>query len=131
MQMVSSVKRAMDILMLFNGSDAGLTLKDISTRIDLHKSSILRTLATLTSTGIVEKDPRTGSYRLGLLVLELAGSVLDRYDFREQARPHLEELAEKTGEIIHLFNEIFCLRQPYVHLYTSHVCLFLIFSLFS
>lgn len=102
MQMVSSVKRAMDILMLFNGSDTGLTLKDISARIDLHKSSILRTLATLASSGILEKDLPTGTYRLGLLVLELAGTVLERYDFRQQARPYLEDLAEKTGEIIHL-----------------------------
>ena len=102
MQTISSVRKAMDILMLFTGNRTGLTLSEISTRIDLHKSSVLRTLSTLAASGLIEKEPETGTYRLGLLILELAGNVLERYDFREQARPHLEELAEKTGEIIHL-----------------------------
>ena len=102
MQLVSSVTKAMDILMLFTEAKSGLTLGEISTRIDMHKSSILRTLSTLAASGIIEKDQENGTYRLGLLVLELAGNVLDRYDFREQARPFLIKLADETGEIIHL-----------------------------
>jgi DNA-binding IclR family transcriptional regulator len=101
-QIVSSVKKAMDILMLFTEHSSGLSLGEISRRIDLHKSSILRTLSTLASSGIIEKDSENGTYRLGLLILEMAGNVLERYDFREQAKPFLEKLADKTGEIIHL-----------------------------
>jgi DNA-binding IclR family transcriptional regulator len=92
----------MDILMLFTGNSSSLTLREIAGRVDLHKSSVFRTLNTLADSGIVEKDPENGTYRLGLLVLEMAGKVLERYDFREQARPHLKKLADETGEIIHL-----------------------------
>jgi DNA-binding IclR family transcriptional regulator len=101
-QLVSSVKKAMDILMLFTEVNSGLSLSEISSRIDLHKSSVLRTLSTLTASGIIEKDPENGTYRLGLLVLEMAGKVIDRYDFREQAKPIIAKLAVETGEIIHL-----------------------------
>ena len=92
----------MDILMLFAADESALTLSEISARIDLHKSSVLRTLSTLAASGILEKDTETGAYRLGLLILELAGKVLDSYDFLEQAGPYLEQLAFETGEIIHL-----------------------------
>jgi DNA-binding IclR family transcriptional regulator len=102
MQTISSVKKAIDILRLFTYERQELSLSELSGHIDLHKSSILRTLGTLMESGMIEKDRETGKYRLGLFVLELAGRVLHRYDFREQARPFLQYLADKTGEIIHL-----------------------------
>jgi IclR family transcriptional regulator, KDG regulon repressor len=102
MQIIGSVKKAIDILRLFTYESPELSLSEISGHIDLHKSSILRTLATLMESGMIEKERETGKYRLGLFVLELAGRVLHRYDFREQARPFLQHLADKTGEIVHL-----------------------------
>ena len=101
-QVISSVKKAIDILMLFRGNSHGLTLNEISKRTDLHKSSVHRTLGTLVASGIIEKDPVTGVYRPGLLILDLASDMLERFDFREQARPYLERLAGETGEIIHI-----------------------------
>jgi IclR family transcriptional regulator, KDG regulon repressor len=102
MQVVSSVKKSTDLLKLFTADNPEWSLAELSDQIDLHKSSIHRTLNTLVGAGFLEKDPVTGRYRLGLILLELAGNVLSRYDFREIANPYLENLAQKTGEIIHL-----------------------------
>ncbi len=102
MQIINSVKNAIDLLMLFSVSRPELSLTEISSYIDLHKSSIHRTLSTLVLSGFLEKDKATSKYRLGLVFLELASQVLSRYDFRDQARPYLEGLADKTGEIFHL-----------------------------
>lgn len=102
MQYLSSVQRALSVLDLFSVEHPELTLAEISRHMDVHKSSVLRILATLESTGLLSKDGRSGRYRLGLRILELAGQVLSRYDLRTVAGPYMEELARKSGEIIHL-----------------------------
>ena len=102
MQTISSVKKALDLLELFTVEQPELSLTELSSHMELHKSSIYRILSTLAAAGFVEKDRITNKYRLGLIFLELANNVLNRYDFRDWVKPYLEELAEKTGEIIHL-----------------------------
>lgn len=102
MQLISSVKKAMDLLKLFTAERPELSLTELSSHMELHKSSIYRILSTLATAGFVEKDRVTKKYRLGLIFLELANHVLNRYDFRDRVKPYLEELAKKTGEIIHL-----------------------------
>ncbi len=102
MQLISSVKKAMDLLKLFTAEQPELGLTELSSHMELHKSSIYRIMSTLAAAGFVEKDQVTNKYRLGLIFLELANHVLSRYDFRERVKPYLVELAQKTGEIIHL-----------------------------
>ncbi len=101
-QFISSVKKALDLLELFTAEQPELSLTELSSHMELHKSSIYRILSTLAAAGFVEKNRVTNKYRLGLIFLELADHVLSRYDFRDRVKPYLEELAEKTGEIIHL-----------------------------
>jgi len=102
MQFISSVNKAMDLLKLFTAEHPELSLTELSSHMELHKSSIYRIMSTLAAAGFVEKDRVTQKYRLGLIFLELANHVLSRYNFRDQAKLYLEELAKKTGEIIHL-----------------------------
>jgi DNA-binding IclR family transcriptional regulator len=102
MQYLSSVKRALSVLDLFSDEHPELSLAEIARHMDVHKSSVLRILATLESSGLVAKDGHSGRYRLGLKILELAGQVLSRYDLRTVAGPYMEDLARKSGEIVHL-----------------------------
>jgi DNA-binding IclR family transcriptional regulator len=102
MQYLTSVRRALSVLDLFSVEHPELSLAEMARCMDVHKSSVLRILATLESAGLVAKDGRTGKYRLGLKILELAGRVLSRYDLRTVAGPYMEELARTSGEIIHL-----------------------------
>jgi DNA-binding IclR family transcriptional regulator len=50
----------------------------------------------------VEKVPSGRGYRLGWKLVELAGRLLARSGLRELAAPFLEQLADRTGEIVHL-----------------------------
>ena len=102
MQYLTSVQRALSVFDLFSREHAELSLAEISRHMDVHKSSVLRILATLESAGLLAKDGRSGRYRLGLKILELAGQVLGGYDLRSVAAPYMEELARRSGEIIHL-----------------------------
>jgi len=61
-------------------------------------STVSRQLGTLAASGLVERVPATGRYRLGLRIVHLANALLARLDVREVARPHLVALVEATGE---------------------------------
>lgn len=100
--MIASVKKALDILTLFHSKQPELTLTEIAGVMDLQKSSVYKLITTMVDAGFLEKDPYTNRYRLGLLILELSSSVVGNEDVRELARPVMEELSRRTGEIIHL-----------------------------
>ena len=61
-------------------------------------STVSRQLGTLAATGLVERVPATGRYKLGIRLVHLANAVLARLDVREVARPHLVALVDATGE---------------------------------
>ena len=100
--MLSSVKKALELLDHFTAERPELSLAEISREVDAHKSSVFRVLSTLKAAGFLEKDPLSGKYRLGLKILDLAGRVWGRHDIRQIATPYMEELARETGEVIHL-----------------------------
>jgi DNA-binding IclR family transcriptional regulator len=72
------------------------------------RSSVYRMLATLQQIGMVEPASRRGSYRAGLGLVRLGGSVLTRFDERQLAMPVLERVRRETKETVHL-----CLRRGY------------------
>ena len=102
MNLLSSVKKSLEVLQVFSGDQLEMSVTEISKVLNSHKSSISRILITLASEGFVEKNPQTNKYRLGLKLLELASLVMQRYDLREHAGPYMEELAQRLGEITHL-----------------------------
>ena len=71
---------------------------ELARRTGLAASTVSRQLGTLAATGLVEQDPASGRYRLGIRLVALANAVLARLDVRRVARPHLEELVRLTGE---------------------------------
>ena len=99
---LSSVKKALNVLEAFSDDRTELGVTQIAELLNSHKSSISRILMTLLAEGFVEKNPQTNKYRLGLKMVELGYRALKRFDLEELATPFLEELADKTNEIIHL-----------------------------
>lgn len=99
---IQSVAKAIEILRALTRHDGPLSVTELSTQLGLHKSTISRLLFTLEAGGLVTKDGRTGHYRLGLGLLEMAGVVLEDFDLRLVAQPHLLRLAEASGETINL-----------------------------
>jgi IclR family acetate operon transcriptional repressor len=102
MQLLSSVSKALSLLDAFTLEQPELSLVQIARQAGIHKSSAFRLLATMEAQGFVEKDPVSHGYRLGWKLAELAGRLLGRYELRELAAPHMEQLARESGEIVHL-----------------------------
>lgn len=98
---MQSVDRAVSILeMLAVVGSAGPT--ELSTGLDLHKSTIFRLLTTLEARGLVEPDAERGKYRLGNTVVQLAAGAAKTRDLAEIGRPICRELADAVGETVNL-----------------------------
>jgi DNA-binding IclR family transcriptional regulator len=98
----TTVAKAIGILDILAGkANVGVSLAELSSLIDMPKSSTHRYLATLQELGLAQRmdDDR---FCLGTKVIELAGSFLVKSDLRNESQTILNELAEKTGETIHL-----------------------------
>jgi DNA-binding IclR family transcriptional regulator len=80
----------------------GLTLTELGRAIGMHRSTLFRFLATLRARGYVERDPATDRYRLGVGALTLTSAFLNNLDLRQIARPFLQDLCDRTQELVHL-----------------------------
>lgn len=86
----------------FTKTDSELGVTALSKELGLHKSTVSRLLSTLQQEGLVEQNPDSGKYRLGLALVTLAGIVLDGIDLRQVAYPYLRTLAEVTRETVNV-----------------------------
>lgn len=97
---VQSAQRIFDVMEMLS-QRGKMTLTELSERLFLHKSTVHRLLSSLGSMGYVKQD-KSGKYMLTLKLLQLAGSLLEKFDIIELARPFLEALGQKTQEAVHL-----------------------------
>lgn len=99
---VDKALNALDFLGVFGGQ---VGVRELAEYLGINKSSTHRLLTTLESHGYVAQDPHTGKYQLGMRVFQVGAVVLGQTNLRAAARPHLERLAETTGEVVHLVVE--------------------------
>ncbi|MGE5557771.1 MAG: IclR family transcriptional regulator [Bacillota bacterium] len=100
---VQAVERALDILSVLaeTGGD-GISVSELAGKVDLKLSTTHRLLQTMMKKLFVDKDPRTGFYKIGSRTMGLGNSAMRSLDLRSVARPLLEELTSKTGETTNL-----------------------------
>lgn len=97
---VRAVERVCSILNLLQGAVDGVSLGDVATATDLPKSSAFRYLWTLETHRYVERDPETGTYRLGLGFVGMQSRQLEM--LRQRAHPWLEKLRDDLKETANL-----------------------------
>lgn len=96
---VQSVDRALRMLKLLSRRGS-LGVTEIAVEFGIHKSNSHRMLATLAEHGLVEQDPDTEKYRLGLGLVGLASAVTADIDVVSNARAASQRLSERTGETV-------------------------------
>ena len=99
---LSSVANAIRLTKAFSENEYEMGISALAQRLGLAKSTVHRLAATLTGAGFLEQNGDTGKYRLGVALFELGALVRRRMDVANEARPHLRELLEKTGETVQL-----------------------------
>jgi len=99
---VQSLDRALEMLDLLatNGGEMGVS--DLARRLEVHKSTAFRLLATLQDHGLVEQNASTEKYRLGYGLVRLAGAVVAELDLSRAARAVMQELADHSRETVNL-----------------------------
>jgi DNA-binding IclR family transcriptional regulator len=99
---IRSVSRGLELLRMFPAAESGLSLTEISRRLNLNRSTVFRVLVTLQAHGYVEHDRESGKYRLGVTCLELGSAFMRQSDIRREALPILRGLRDACKESVHL-----------------------------
>jgi IclR family transcriptional regulator, KDG regulon repressor len=101
-RLTQTVKYALEVLWAFSTDTPTWGVNELGRHLGLHKSTVSRLLATMEERRLVQKDPVTDKYRLGLGILELAGVALGQMDLRQVAAPLLRQLSTTTRETVSL-----------------------------
>jgi len=95
---LTTVTNAARLLKAFRTSGPTLGVSELARMLDLGKSTVHRLLTTLAGEGLIEQDPRSGGYRLGIVLIELGEAVKVHTDLHAAAGPVLAHLREEIGE---------------------------------
>jgi len=96
---VAKALNALDLLAVLGGR---VGVRELAECLGVDKSSTHRLLTTLERHGYAAQDPVTGKYQLGMRVFQAGGVLDEQVNLRVLAHPHLERLAEASGEVVHL-----------------------------
>src|SRR5512144_956873 len=99
---VQSLTRGLSILEALSRAEGGLTLTDVSQRVDLPPSTTHRLLATLDRMGYVYQAGELGRWYVGLQAFAVGSTFLASRDFVAQSHGYMRRLMEQSGETANL-----------------------------
>ena len=97
--MLQSVTTALDVLDCFMNTPE-LGVSEVARRLGIAKSSAHRLLTTLATRQVVEKNPDSGQYRLGVHLFALGHLAQSRMALSSLALPELQRLHGATGQSV-------------------------------
>ena len=98
---VQVIDRALEILRVVGDHQGDASLVEICKTLKLHKSTVHRLIMVLERHRMVDKNPDTGRYRLGLRLFELGSKAISVLDLRDHSRPFLNQVLDETQETVH------------------------------
>lgn len=99
---VKSLYKAVKLLDYFSITHPERGISELSELSGMLKSSVYNIMSTYEACGIIEKNPKTNQYRLGLKILALSNVLSQNDVFWEIIRPYMVKLSEQTGETVFL-----------------------------
>ena len=98
---INSINNAVNIIECFTVDNIEIGVSEISTQLNMHKSTVHHIIKTLHSEGILVRTS-SRKYRLGSRLLGWGDRVSKQYSPFFNASPYLDELVRKTNETVHL-----------------------------
>lgn len=98
---IQVIERMFDLLDVLASREEAISLKEISDKTGLHPSTAHRILNDLATGRFVDR-PQTGSYRLGMRLLELGNLVKSRLSVRDAAMEPMQDLHRVTQQPVNL-----------------------------
>lgn len=80
----------------------GCRLTEVIGATDLGRATAHRFLKSLQSMKLIEYDERSGRYFPGVRLAALGVSAINRFGLAQRAAPHLQKLADLTGDTVYL-----------------------------
>jgi len=99
---VQVLDRALAALEVLAARPTDCSLAELCTALKLHKSTLHRLMMVLEQHRLVEKNPDSGRYRLGLKLFEFGSKAFGAVDLRRHAKPYLDRLQREFGETVFL-----------------------------
>jgi DNA-binding IclR family transcriptional regulator len=99
---IQAVENALDVLEALSEIDDDVRISQLSEKLAMNKTSVFRLLATFENRGYVEREERSGKYRLGLSAYEIGQKFLSRMGLLRHARPVVERLARGCNEAVYV-----------------------------
>lgn len=97
-----TVGKALDVLDQVAAFGRPVRFSDLLPDSPYPKATLFRFLQTLTSQGMLNLDPDTGTYALGMRLVRLAHAAWRQSSLAPIARPFLDGLSAEMGETVHL-----------------------------
>src|SRR5688572_29212521 len=94
---VAAVDKALIVLTAFREGDGAISLTELAARTGLVKSTLLRLLASLQHSGLVQRLDERG-YTLGHEIARLYGTYIGSFSLDSAVLPTLRALVERTKE---------------------------------
>ena len=82
-----------------NGS---MSIGELSQALSMDKSTVHRLVNTIKDAGYVTQSSESQKYENSIKLFEAGQSVIERIGINSAARPHIESLAQATGETVNL-----------------------------
>lgn len=98
---LASLHRGLEVIDCF-AARGSWSLAELAQHLGQNKATLFRVLHTLEQFGYVAKDGATGRYAPGLRLHTLGAAAMQHEMLRWQALPPLQDLAQATGETVHV-----------------------------
>jgi IclR family transcriptional regulator, KDG regulon repressor len=93
-----SIDRVFDILETVANETKGISITELTKRLDLKMSTVSRLVNTLKNRGYLYKNAEINKYFLGIKCIELSSTFLNSLDLKVIAEEIMYELTRETGE---------------------------------
>jgi IclR family acetate operon transcriptional repressor len=90
------------LLRAFDPDSPEIGVRELARKVRLPKSTVHRLLVAMEQEGLVEQNPITSRYHLGIELVAIAGSALRSLDVRRVALRYMKQLAERWNETVDL-----------------------------
>ena len=97
-----TIGKALDVLDLVADLGRPVRFSELQGRSALPKATLYRLVQTLTAQDMLRYDEERQTYAPGLRLVRLAHAAWQQSALAPIARPHIDALAEKVGETVHL-----------------------------
>ena len=108
-----SLQKALRILLHVGDSGREVGVTQVATALNMNKTTVHRLLNALARFDLIEKNPVSERYRLGLRLHDLGTRAVESRTLRSEARPLLVEMSRRSKEAVSLAvpgaDGIFCL----------------------